>query len=258
MSTKFTRKKYLLETGFSMLEAVVVVGVLLALAVGGFLSYGPIAENAKMATVVSTAAQMATATTTATFDGDSATQPQDVIDDWNASTGNIRVELLAATNPNASRCVTAYWVDYPAITAQRGFCPPSIEPTPAPQEATIAYSTSVMVGVSDPSFGVQDVHVQIGNQSGQQLVDQTVRTDVNGYAYVLLADSGEFPARFGADGLPIYDVRITLSNLAGYMFAGEVTPSDFTETSEDGTITSYTVTGDYLVNSGGTWVKRFG
>jgi type II secretory pathway pseudopilin PulG len=47
-----------LETGFSMLEAVVVVGVLLALAVGGFLAYGPITQNAKIAKMKSAASEV--------------------------------------------------------------------------------------------------------------------------------------------------------------------------------------------------------
>ena len=54
-------KMYKLQTGFTMLEAVVVVGVLLALAVGGFFSYGSITQNAKMAAVNSAASSIYTA-----------------------------------------------------------------------------------------------------------------------------------------------------------------------------------------------------
>jgi type II secretory pathway pseudopilin PulG len=119
-------KMYRIETGFSMLEAVVVVGVLLALAVGGFFAYGPIAENAKKAKVKSAASEIHTAVLVASSDGDSNTKPQDVIDAWNGSTGKIRVEILepiaGGTSANGDFCVSATNVESPYITARAGAC----------------------------------------------------------------------------------------------------------------------------------------
>jgi hypothetical protein len=118
--------KHRLETGFSMLEAVVVVGVLLALAVGGFFAYGPITENAKIAKVKSAASEVHTGVLVASMDGDSNTQPQGVIDDWNDSTGKIRVEILEPTaggpSANGDFCVQATNVESPTIAAKAGAC----------------------------------------------------------------------------------------------------------------------------------------
>lgn len=135
---------YRLETGFSMLEAVVVVGVLLALAVGGFFAYGPIAENAKRAKVESAASEVHTGVLVASMDGNPATNPQDVIDTWNNSTDKIHVEILeaapavaamttAAPSKNADDdvCVEAINVKTPYIKARRGACSDVTSPSDA-------------------------------------------------------------------------------------------------------------------------------
>lgn len=114
-------KLYRLETGFSMLEAVVVVGVLLALAVSGFFAYGPIAENAKKAKVKSAASEIHTGVLVASIDGNSETNPQDVVDAWNASTGQIKTKILSSS-ANGDFCVSATHVESPHITAQEGYC----------------------------------------------------------------------------------------------------------------------------------------
>lgn len=95
MFKKFNLKKFRLESGFSMLEAVVVVGVLLALAVGGFIAYGAVAENAKKAAVESTASRVYTAIEVAKSDGDPSTTPQKVVDDWNNSGSKVTVATPA-------------------------------------------------------------------------------------------------------------------------------------------------------------------
>lgn len=142
-----------LETGFSMLEAVVVVGVLLALAVTGFFAYGPIVENAKIAKVKSVASEIHTGVMAANIDGDTTTNPQSVIDNWNKSTDKIKVEILASaavtpatsstgTAPSAEEdfCVQATNVENPNIKAREGACSDVISgsgsdsstPTPTP------------------------------------------------------------------------------------------------------------------------------
>lgn len=145
------RKKHRLETGFSMLEAVVVVGVLLALAVGGFFAYGPITQNAKLAKVKSTASEVYTAVMVAHIDGDPTTKPQDVIDTYNASTEKIRVSLLdpagesvllgamttAGYIPQTDKdiCVSAVNIAESDIKASFGNCPdPVATPAPTPTE----------------------------------------------------------------------------------------------------------------------------
>lgn len=119
-------EKRQLETGFSMLEAVVVVGVLLALAIGGFFAFGPITENAKIAKVKSAASEVHTGVLVSSMDGDSETSPQKVIDTWNGSTDKIKVEIIPTTTgdprANGDFCVQATNVASPSITARAGSC----------------------------------------------------------------------------------------------------------------------------------------
>lgn len=109
-----------------MLEAVVVVGVLLALAVGGFLAYGPITENAKKAKVKSASSEIYTAVVVSSSDGDPNTNPQDAIDAWNDSTNKIRVEILpptaGGTRENGDFCVEATNLESLSISARTGSC----------------------------------------------------------------------------------------------------------------------------------------
>lgn len=127
-----------LETGFSMLEAVVVVGVLLALAVTAFFAYGPITENAKNAKVKAAASEVHTAVVVASVDGDSTTKPQDVLDAWNDSTDEILVEILkpedGGTRPNGDFCIQATDLTNPSITAQAGTCSDVIDDGELPGE----------------------------------------------------------------------------------------------------------------------------
>lgn len=123
---------YRLDTGFSMLEAVVVVGVLLALAISGFIAYGPITENAKIAKVKSAASEIHTGVLVASSDGDINTRPDDVIKDWNSSTDKIKVEILPPTSGGASAngdvCVQATNLESPSIAAREGSCESVIGP----------------------------------------------------------------------------------------------------------------------------------
>lgn len=119
-----------LETGFSMLEAVVVVGVLLALAIGGFVAYGTIAENAKMAKVKTAASEIHTGILAATFDGDASTDTQKVLDNWNGSTDAITVEVISGPGSNGDFCVQAKNRKEPNILARTGACASTSDPNP--------------------------------------------------------------------------------------------------------------------------------
>jgi type II secretory pathway pseudopilin PulG len=124
-------------SGFSMLEAVVVVGVLLALAVGGFLSYGQITENAKIAKVKSTASEVYTAVMVSHIDGDSTTSASKVIREFNNSNDKIRVSIregklispLAAMPTDEYEpktgddfCITATMIAEERVFAEIGAC----------------------------------------------------------------------------------------------------------------------------------------
>lgn len=120
------RESYPRENGFSMLEAVVVVGVLLALAVSGFISYAPITDNAKKASVKEAASSVHTAVVVADIDGDPSTKPQDPVDRWNESTDKIKVSILprstVSTSASADFCVEAVSQEDTSISAQAGDC----------------------------------------------------------------------------------------------------------------------------------------
>lgn len=108
-----------LETGFSMLEAVVVVGVLLALAISGFFAYGPITENAKNAAAKSAASQLYTAVMVALADGDPKTNSTAVVDQYNSSNSEYRAEIRAAgTAPVIGAMVAGEYIP----TSDNDFC----------------------------------------------------------------------------------------------------------------------------------------
>lgn len=134
---KYTRDKTRLQTGFSMLEAVVVVGVLLALAVGGMFAYGPIVENAKLAKLKSAASDVYTAATVYQIDGDPSTKPQDALDNFNATSTTIKVgffdtKVIATPAMTTGEfvpaqgedfCIQASDVSKPELEAKSGDCP---------------------------------------------------------------------------------------------------------------------------------------
>jgi surface protein len=129
-------------SGFSMLEAVVVVGVLLALAVGGFLAYGQITTNAKIAKVKSSASEVYTAAMVNQIDGNPKTSAEEVITRYNESNDKIKVDIrpgesettlaamttaLKAPIVGEEFCVTATMINEPEIFAEIGVCSPMNE-----------------------------------------------------------------------------------------------------------------------------------
>lgn len=144
-----------LQTGFSMLEAVVVVGVLLAIAVGGLFAYGPIVQNAKLAKLKSAASEVYTAATVYQVDGDPKTKPQDALDAWNASSTSIKVgffdtkvvavpAMMAAVGEyvppeGADFCIQATDAGQPDLDAKSGDCPvpASDGASPTPTEPAV-------------------------------------------------------------------------------------------------------------------------
>lgn len=109
------------ESGFSLIDVVVTVAIIVALSVGGFVAYSGIVTQAKAAGVSSAADQVRTAMVVADNDSDPATTHATVLASYNgsASTGSATVtETGAATAAgtagaaNGTGYVTAISPDY--------------------------------------------------------------------------------------------------------------------------------------------------
>ena len=187
------KKKKTIETGFTMLEAVVVVGVLLALAVGGFLSYGPIVQNAKTAAVKSAASSVFTAILVAQVDGDPSTTPTGVVNDYNNSNSRFRAEIREAgtvavvaamttddyvPETDSDFCVSVTDTEIPSIAAEEGNCEtepapevpsPTEAPSPAPTPEPTPEPTPTPTPTVSPSYTVSwgdNFNGQLGNGTG--------------------------------------------------------------------------------------------
>ena len=76
------------EGGFSLIDVVVTVAIIVALSVGGFVAYTGIVDNAKQAATASAADQVYTAVTVKNVDG---APDMDPIKDYNDSSDAIKV-----------------------------------------------------------------------------------------------------------------------------------------------------------------------
>lgn len=95
------------DSGFSLLELVIAIGIILVLTVGGLIGYGAIQDNAKRAATEAAASEVATAAMAYDTDG---TQPvQAAVDDWNnsAKKGGIIVVDAKIVEEDGLRCVRA-------------------------------------------------------------------------------------------------------------------------------------------------------
>lgn len=178
--------KHRLETGFSMLEAVVVVAVLLALAVSGFIAYGAITDNAKKAEVKSSASEVYTAVVSANIDGDSSTKPQDVVDKWNASTDKIHIDILKVpTDANGDFCISATNLETSTITALQGDCSGVTVTPPGAGEITVSAGSKLLPGVltyfndSQKSLETDDfaAYVRAKANGGVAVAGEAVKVD---------------------------------------------------------------------------------
>lgn len=79
------RREAAKNDGFSLLELVVAVGILLVLTVGGLLAYNGITNNARQAAVDSAASEIYTAASAYEADNDPKTKAEDAATEWVAS-----------------------------------------------------------------------------------------------------------------------------------------------------------------------------
>ena len=111
------------EGGFSLIDVVVTVAIIVALSVGGFVTYAGIVDNAKKAAVAGAADQVYTAAVVAENDSDPLTTPASVVSSYNGSTDDIEVSVTGAgATLNVQAYNTASGDDYATATikAERG------------------------------------------------------------------------------------------------------------------------------------------
>lgn len=82
------------EKGFSLIDVVVTVAIIVALSVGGFVSYSGIVDHAKQAAVDYAASNVYKAAVVYENDSDSATSACSAVDEYNESTDGVSVELM--------------------------------------------------------------------------------------------------------------------------------------------------------------------
>ena len=106
------------EEGFSLLELVVAVGILLVLTVGGLLAYNGITKNARVAAVQSAADEVYTGAVAYDSNGQ---HYKDAEAEWMETRNgdSITVEV-GEKNLDGSFCVVAEMVGHPGITASKG------------------------------------------------------------------------------------------------------------------------------------------
>lgn len=114
MKTLLNRKN---ESGFTLIEMVVAVGVLLALSVGGFLAYSGHQHRAKVAVTEAAAQEVYNGGRLAQEQGQAATTARD---EFNATTDAITTDIEEKSDRTI--CATAVHQDDNEITASRGNC----------------------------------------------------------------------------------------------------------------------------------------
>lgn len=116
-SLKARREAAKNEGGFSLIDVVVTVAIIVALSVGGFVAYTGLIDNAKKAAVAGAADQVYTAIVVAENDTDAATTGATVKAAYEKSTADITITVTGTGN---TLSVKATNKDTPAITATRG------------------------------------------------------------------------------------------------------------------------------------------
>lgn len=89
------------ENGFSLIDVVVTVAIIVALSVGGFVSYNGIVNNAKHAAVDYAASNVYKAAVVYENDSEGGTNACTAVDEFNKSSDGISVELMVPNTAGA-------------------------------------------------------------------------------------------------------------------------------------------------------------
>ena len=86
------------EGGFSLIDVVVTVAIIVALSVGGFVAYGSLVSNAKQGAVDYAASNVYRSAVVYENDGIDKTNACSAIDEYNGNSEGIEVSLLVPAN----------------------------------------------------------------------------------------------------------------------------------------------------------------
>jgi len=86
------------EAGFSLIDVVVTVAIIVALSVGGFVAYGSLVSNAKQGAVDYAASNTYRSAVVYENDGDDNTTACSAVDEYNSKSQGIAVSLLVPSN----------------------------------------------------------------------------------------------------------------------------------------------------------------
>ena len=120
------RREAAKDAGFSLLELVVAVGILLVLTVGGLLAYNGITQNAREAAVESAVSEIYTAAAAYEADNNSTTNAARAAQEWEDSqkgAPNGEFTATADTTDDGEIWVTVSSNTHEGVSAQRGPVP---------------------------------------------------------------------------------------------------------------------------------------
>lgn len=98
LSTRLAKVTRRNENGFSLIDVVVTVAIIVALSVGGFLAYSGIVGNAKQGAVDYAASNTYKSAVVYENDGRDGTDACSAVDEYNDSAEGIKVSLLVPEN----------------------------------------------------------------------------------------------------------------------------------------------------------------
>lgn len=110
-----TQKKNFDEQGFSLLELVVAVGILLVLTVGGLLAYSSITDNARQASVNNLADEIYTVVAANLSDTDSTTTIESAMENWAENAGYTEDQTVFYKSATGVTIYTTKTDEYPTV-----------------------------------------------------------------------------------------------------------------------------------------------
>ena len=98
------------ESGFSLIDVVVTVAIIVALSIGGFVTYTGIVDHANQATV-NFAAKNVYTSANVYINEDMGRNAFDALDEYNRSSNEIRVTLVDSKGQKWTTCGLEQWED---------------------------------------------------------------------------------------------------------------------------------------------------